>query len=67
VTKDDVTIVPVPQAQLQQVLDQGGVDAIIAYAPTNIKLTRKAIARSSQSPMSRDALSRAAAPWPQKN
>jgi hypothetical protein len=30
VTKDDVTIVPVPQAQLQQVLDQGGVDAIIA-------------------------------------
>jgi ABC-type nitrate/sulfonate/bicarbonate transport system substrate-binding protein len=41
VTKDDVTIVPVPQAQLQQVLDQGGVDAIIAYAPTNIDLTRK--------------------------
>ena len=41
VTKDDVTIAPVPQAQLQQVLDQGGVDAIIAYAPTNINLTRK--------------------------
>jgi ABC-type nitrate/sulfonate/bicarbonate transport system substrate-binding protein len=41
VSKDDDTIVPVPQAQLQQVLDQGGVDAIIAYAPTNIDLTRK--------------------------
>jgi ABC-type nitrate/sulfonate/bicarbonate transport system substrate-binding protein len=41
VSKDDVTIAPVPQAQLQQVLDQGGVDAIIAYAPTNINLTRK--------------------------
>ena len=41
VTKDDVTIVPVPNAQLQQVLDQGGVDAVIAYAPINIDLVRK--------------------------
>lgn len=41
VTKDDVEIVPVPQAQLQQVLDQGGVDAVIAYAPINIDLVRK--------------------------
>lgn len=41
VTKDDVSIVPVPQAQLQQVLDAGGVDAIIAYAPINIDLVRK--------------------------
>jgi ABC-type nitrate/sulfonate/bicarbonate transport system substrate-binding protein len=41
VTKDDVQIVPVPQAQLQQVLDQGGVDAVIAYAPINIDLVRK--------------------------
>ena len=41
VKKDDVSIVPVPQAQLQQVLDQGGVDAVIAYAPINIDLVRK--------------------------
>jgi len=41
VKKEDVTIVPVPQAQLQQVLDQGGVDAVIAYAPINIDLVRK--------------------------
>jgi ABC-type nitrate/sulfonate/bicarbonate transport system substrate-binding protein len=41
VSKDDVTIVPVPQAQLEQVLVQGGVDAVIAYAPINIDLVRK--------------------------
>jgi ABC-type nitrate/sulfonate/bicarbonate transport system substrate-binding protein len=41
VAKDDVSIVPVPQAQLEQVLQQGGVDAIIAYAPLNIQLVRK--------------------------
>ncbi len=41
VAKEDVQIVPVPQAQLQQVLDQGGVDAVIAYAPINIDLVRK--------------------------
>jgi ABC-type nitrate/sulfonate/bicarbonate transport system substrate-binding protein len=41
VKKDDVSIVPVPQAQLEQVLLQGGVDAIIAYAPINIDLVRK--------------------------
>jgi ABC-type nitrate/sulfonate/bicarbonate transport system substrate-binding protein len=41
IKKDDVSIVPVPQAQLEQVLQQGGVDAIIAYAPINIDLVRK--------------------------
>jgi ABC-type nitrate/sulfonate/bicarbonate transport system substrate-binding protein len=41
VSKDDVSIVPVPQAQLEQVLQQGGVDAIIAYEPLNIQLNRK--------------------------
>jgi ABC-type nitrate/sulfonate/bicarbonate transport system substrate-binding protein len=41
VAKDEVTIVPVPQAQLEQVLQQGGIDAIIAYAPLNIDLVRK--------------------------
>ncbi|RWI16790.1 ABC transporter substrate-binding protein [Mesorhizobium sp.] len=41
VAKGDVQVVPVPEAQLQQVLDQGGVDAIIAYAPLNITLERK--------------------------
>ena len=40
VTKDDVTIVPIPQAQLQQVLDAGGIDAIIAYEPLNLQLNR---------------------------
>lgn len=41
VTKDDVQIVPLPDPQQQQVLDQGGVDAIIAYAPNNVVLRRK--------------------------
>ncbi len=41
VGKDDVSIVPVPQAQLEQVLQSGGVDAIIAYEPLNIQLNRK--------------------------
>lgn len=41
VSKDEVSIVPVPQAQLEQVLRQGGVDAVIAYAPINIDLVRK--------------------------
>ncbi|MDQ0468810.1 ABC transporter substrate-binding protein [Labrys wisconsinensis] len=41
VTKDDVTIVPVPQAQYEQVLQQGGIDAIIAYSPLDIQLRRK--------------------------
>ncbi|MCP1845822.1 ABC-type nitrate/sulfonate/bicarbonate transport system substrate-binding protein [Bradyrhizobium sp. USDA 4524] len=40
VAKDEVQIVPVPDPQLQQVLDQGGVDAIIAYAPLYISLER---------------------------
>ena len=33
VTKDDVSVVPVPEAQLEQVLRAGGVEAIIAYSP----------------------------------
>jgi ABC-type nitrate/sulfonate/bicarbonate transport system substrate-binding protein len=41
VTKDDVAIVPVPQAQLEQVLRAGGVEAIIAYSPLDIQLQRK--------------------------
>lgn len=41
VTKDDVTIVPVPDAQLEQVLLQGGVDAIIAYTPLYAHLEKK--------------------------
>jgi ABC-type nitrate/sulfonate/bicarbonate transport system substrate-binding protein len=41
VTKDDVTVVPVPEAQLEQVLRQGGVEAIIAYSPLDIQLRRK--------------------------
>ena len=40
VSKDDVSIVPIPQAQLQQVLESGGVDAIIAYEPLDIQLNR---------------------------
>jgi len=45
VTKDDVTIVPVPQAQIEQVLQQGGIDAAIAYAPLNIDFVRRGVAR----------------------
>jgi len=41
VTKDDVSVVPVPEAQLEQVLKAGGVDAIIAYSPLDIQLERK--------------------------
>jgi ABC-type nitrate/sulfonate/bicarbonate transport system substrate-binding protein len=41
VTKDDVSIVPVPEAQLEQVLKAGGVEAIIAYSPLDIQLQRK--------------------------
>jgi ABC-type nitrate/sulfonate/bicarbonate transport system substrate-binding protein len=41
VTKDDVTIVTIPQAQLEQVLKQGGVDAIIAYSPLDAELRRR--------------------------
>lgn len=41
VTKNDVTIVTVPQAQLEQVLKQGGVDAIIAYTPLDAELRRR--------------------------
>ncbi|HEY4044240.1 MAG TPA: ABC transporter substrate-binding protein [Rhodopila sp.] len=41
VTKDDVAIVPVPEAQLEQVLKAGGVEAIIAYSPLDIQLQRK--------------------------
>lgn len=41
VTKNDVTIVTVPQAQLEQVLKQGGVDAIIAYSPLDAELRRR--------------------------
>ena len=41
VHKQDVTIVPVPQAQYEQVLQQGGIDAIIAYSPLDIQLRRK--------------------------
>jgi ABC-type nitrate/sulfonate/bicarbonate transport system substrate-binding protein len=37
VTKDDVSIVPVPEAQLEQVLKAGGVEAIIAYHPDVIR------------------------------
>jgi ABC-type nitrate/sulfonate/bicarbonate transport system substrate-binding protein len=41
VTKDDVSVVPVPEAQLEQVLRAGGVDAIIAYSPLDIQLQRR--------------------------
>ncbi|MBL0373526.1 ABC transporter substrate-binding protein [Rhizobium sp. KVB221] len=41
ITKDDVTIVTIPQAQLEQVLKQGGVDAIIAYSPLDAELRRR--------------------------
>ncbi|MDQ0392110.1 ABC transporter substrate-binding protein [Labrys monachus] len=41
VHKSEVTIVPVPQAQYEQVLQQGGIDAIIAYTPLDIQLRRK--------------------------
>lgn len=41
VTKDEVSIVPVPEAQLEQVLNAGGVEAIIAYSPLDIQLHRK--------------------------
>lgn len=41
VKKDEVTIVPVPQAQYEQVLQQGGIDAIIAYSPLDIEFRRK--------------------------
>jgi ABC-type nitrate/sulfonate/bicarbonate transport system substrate-binding protein len=36
-----VTFVPIPQPQLEQVLLQGGVDAIIAYSPLYAQLTKK--------------------------
>lgn len=41
ITKNDVTIVTIPQAQLEQVLKQGGVDAIIAYSPLDAELRRR--------------------------
>ena len=41
VTKDEVSVVPVPEAQLQQVLRAGGVEAIIAYSPLEIQLQRE--------------------------
>ena len=41
VTKDDVSVVPVPETQLEQVLRAGGVEAIIAYSPLDIQLQRK--------------------------
>jgi ABC-type nitrate/sulfonate/bicarbonate transport system substrate-binding protein len=41
VIKDDVSVVPVPEAQLEQVLKAGDVEAIIAYSPLDIQLQRK--------------------------
>ena len=41
VSKDDVSIVPVPNAQLEQVLQAGGIEAMIAYSPLDVQLQRK--------------------------
>lgn len=41
VNTSDYEIVPVPQAQAEQVLLQGGIDAAIVYQPIDIELARK--------------------------
>lgn len=45
VSKDEYQIVPVPQAQAEQVLLQGGIDAAIVYQPIDIELARKGATR----------------------
>lgn len=41
VSKNDYQVVPMPQAQAEQVLLQGGIDAAIVYQPIDIELRRK--------------------------